>query len=80
MTDPNITRASTVLVPVVWALRCRCGAEVQGEHVLRRRPTPDELRVAERMAKRDACIEADRLGWAVAPHGYELDLCPRCRP
>ena len=57
MTDPHITRASTVLIPVVWALRCRCGAEVQGEHVLRRRPTPDDLRVAERLGRDAVGIE-----------------------
>lgn len=75
----GITPAPRRLIPVVWALRCRCGAEVQGEHILRDWPTHDELRVAERIAKRAACVEADRLGWAVAPHGHSDDRCPVCR-
>jgi len=34
---------------------------------------------ARRAARRDACVKAEALSWAVAPHGYERDLCPRCR-
>jgi len=81
MTDPNIIRAPVCMLPVVAALRCVCGAEVQGEHVVRghRPATTEEIQIAERIARRNACVEAERIGWSVAPHGQDRDLCARCR-
>lgn len=55
-----------------------CPAEVLGTAPIR---GDDDVAIeqARRAARRHACVLAESLGWAVAPHGYERDLCPACR-
>lgn len=56
----------------------RCGAECEASsEILGADPVAVEQ--AHRRASAEAVRLAEENGWAVAPHGKSVDLCPACR-